>query len=162
MVEILSLGGDYDHLGIEPGFSCLYVFKQDSTWIAGLVAFGRMRRIVARPGGRTDQPYQELSIKRTSARDMKLEWKDFPAVARWEWDAESNTHVIGFGCLDGWCEAGELGRRSGNRTGPDWHDGGIAGLSDSPVFKVKAGTTSSDFPRQRATGGNPEQARDPW
>jgi hypothetical protein len=48
MVEILSLGGDYDHLGIEPGFSCLYVFKQDSTWIAGLVAFGPTRRIVAR------------------------------------------------------------------------------------------------------------------
>jgi hypothetical protein len=68
---------------------------------------------------------------------MKLEWKDFPAVARWEWDAESNTHVIGFGCLDGWCEAGELGRDP--RTGPDLTGtmDGIAGLSDSPVLKVK-------------------------
>jgi hypothetical protein len=40
MVEILSLGGTYPQLGIEPGLSCLFVFKKNKDWHAKLVAFG--------------------------------------------------------------------------------------------------------------------------
>src|SRR4029450_13163065 len=62
---------------------------------------------------------------------------DFPAVARWDWDVKSNTQVIGFGCLSGWCEVGAMGHDP--QTAPDVTAtmSGIAGLSDSPVLKVK-------------------------
>ena len=65
------------------------------------------------------------------------QWQDYPPVARWEWDVGVNTQVIGFRCLDGWCEVGELGHDP--ETGPDLTGtmGGIAGLSGSPVLKVK-------------------------
>ncbi len=138
MVEILSLGGDYDHLGIESGFSCLYVLKPGNTWFAVLVNFGTIEEDCRSPKQvEALQNAHKLSIKRISANDMKLEWKDFPAVARWDWDERSNTQVIGFGCFDGWCEVGELGHEP--ETGPDLTAtmGSIAGLGDSPVLKVK-------------------------
>jgi len=68
---------------------------------------------------------------------MRVERQDIPVVARWEWDVRSNTQVIGFKCLDGWCEVGALGKVP--ETGPDLTGtmSGIAGLSGSPVLKVK-------------------------
>jgi hypothetical protein len=138
MVEILSLGGNYHQLELVPGFSCLFVFKQGNNWFAKLVAFGRIEGDCRSPRPlESIMAYPDLSIRRTSASYMNLEWKDFPAVARWDWDVKSNTQVIGFGCLSGWCEVGVMGHDP--QTAPDVSAtmSGIAGLSDSPVLKVK-------------------------
>jgi len=141
MVEILSIGGTYPQLKLEPGFNCLFVFKHCENWSARLVASGRKEEDCRSPRPPQElHSYPELSIKRTSAAFMKLAWKDFPAVARWDWDTNSNTQVIGFGCLDGWCEVGELGHDP--ETGPELTAmAGIAGLSsagsNSPVLRVK-------------------------
>jgi len=141
MVEILSIGGTYPQLKLEPGFNCLFVAKHGENWSARLVASRSKEEDCrsARPLASLSS-YPELSIKRTSAAFMKLAWKDFPAVARWDWDITSNTQVIGFGCLDGWCEVGELGHDP--QTGPELTAmAGIAGLSSavtiSPVLRVK-------------------------
>ena len=135
MVEILSLGGNYPQLRIEPGVNCLFVFKTNNEWRARLVAFGSVEQD-CHSAKTVNQvlSYHELSIKRTTPG---LTWNDYPAVARWEWDVGSNTQVIGFRCLDGWCEVGELGHQPD--TGPDLTGtmDGIAGLSGSPVLKVK-------------------------
>jgi hypothetical protein len=141
MVEILSIGGTYPQLKLEPGFNCLFVFKQGANWFAKLVASGpKEEECRSARSLESLLSYPELSIKRTSADFMKLEWKDFPAVARWDWDVRSTTQVIGFGCLDGWCEVGELGHDP--ETGPELTAmAGIAGLSSavalSPVLRVK-------------------------
>ena len=149
MVEILSLGGDYPQLALKPGFSCLYVFKQGDTWSARLVGSGLIEQPCDSPKSVSEVRGHELSIKRTSALDMNVQWQDIPAVARWEWDVASNTQVIGFACLDGWCEAGELGHQPD--TGPDLTGtmNGIAGLAGSPVLKVKGW---SDEQRLSSTG----------
>ena len=138
MVEILSLGGTYSKLALKPGFNCLFVFEQGKKWYARMVAFGPDERDCHSPKPVSALPsYHELSIKRTSALDMRVEWQDIPAVARWEWDVRRNAQVIGFKCLDGWCEVGELGPEP--ETGPDLTStmSGIAGLKGSPVLKVK-------------------------
>ena len=138
MVEILSLGGTYSKLALEPGLNCLFVFRRSNKWYAGMVAFVSEERDCHSPRQVSALPsYRELSIKRISALDLKVEWQDIPAVARWEWDVRRNTQVIGFKCLDGWCEVGELGYVPD--TGPDLTStmSGIAGLKGSPVLKVK-------------------------
>jgi hypothetical protein len=138
MVEILSIGGNYDQLEIEPGFSCLFVFKQGNDWFAKLVAFGRIEGDCRSPRPlESIMAYPDLSIRRTSASDMSLHWNDFPAVARWDWDVKGNTQVIGFGCLDGWCEVGELGHDPKTADDLSTTMSGIAALSGSPVLKVK-------------------------
>jgi hypothetical protein len=35
--------------------------------------------------------------------------KDYPDVARWDWDEDSLKQYIGFGCGAAWCEVGETG-----------------------------------------------------
>jgi hypothetical protein len=138
MVEILSLGGTSPQLELEPGFSCLFVFKQGNRWFAKLVAFGpKEDDCHSARSLESVMAYPALSIKRTSASDMGLKWKDFPAVARWDWDVKSNTQVIGFGCLDGWCEVGELGHDPRTTEDLSTTMTSIAGLSGSPVLKVK-------------------------
>jgi hypothetical protein len=135
MVEILSLGGTYPQLNIEPGSSCLFVFKKNNEWHARLASFGLVEQDChsARPINQL-LSFPELSIKRTTPGKT---WNDYPGVARWEWDVGSNTQVIGFRCLDGWCEVGELGHDP--ETGPDLTGtmDGIAGLAGKPVLLVK-------------------------
>ncbi len=135
MVEILSLGGTYPQLQLQDGFNCLFVYKEGDTWRARLVAFGSQEQDCHSPK-RLDlvQDYPELSIKRTTP---SMNRKDYPPVARWEWDVGSNTQVIGFMCLEGWCEVGELGHDP--ETGPDLTDkmNSIDALTGQPVLRIK-------------------------
>jgi hypothetical protein len=136
MVEILSLGGTYSKLRLDPGLSCLFVFKKkNNEWHAKMVAFGSDEQDChkVRPV-RAIASYPELSITRTG---LKLKWKELPGVARWEWDIKSNTQVIGFRCLEEWCEVGELGHPP--ETGPDLTSAmsGIPALAGKPVLRVK-------------------------
>ena len=157
--------GDYPQLKLDPGFNCLFVFKQGENWFARLVASGPKEEDCRSARSlEALRSYPELSIKRTSASFMKLAWKDFPAVARWDWDRKSNTQVIGFGCLDGWCEVGELGHDP--QTGPELTAmAGIAGLSSAVSISSVLGSRvveSSVSPRQNQVGGSPGEARGAW
>ena len=135
MVEILSLGGTYHQLRIEPGLNCLFVFKQSNEWRAKLVAFGSVERDCHSPMKVNDLTvYPDLSIRRTTPG---LTWTDYPAVARWEWDVKFNTQVIGFRCLDGWCEVGERGHDPETGPGLTGTMNGIPGLAGTPVLQVK-------------------------
>jgi hypothetical protein len=137
MVEILSIGGTYHQLSIRPGFSCLYIYRQPGNWGAKMASFGADEQDCHAPrpvSALSSLP--GLSIKRTSYPG--LTWNDYPGVARWDWDVVSNTQVIGFKCLDGWCEAGEDGHPV--NTGPPLATTGlrnIHALANSPVLKVK-------------------------
>ena len=133
MVEILSLGGTYPQLALEPGFNCLFVFEQGNTWYARMVASGRREGPCHSP-----KPVSEiLSDHELSIKRVEFNPTDLPAVARWEWDVKSNTQVIGFRCLDGWCEAGERGHDPDTGPGLTSTMSGIAGLAGTPVLQVK-------------------------
>ena len=135
MVEILSLGGTYPKLELQPGFNCLFVYKEADTWRARLGVFGPKEQDCHSPKPQNEVlAYPALSIKRTTP---SMNRKDYPPVARWEWDVGSNTQVIGFMCLDGWCEVGESGHDP--ETGPDLTGtmSDMGDLSNSPVLKVK-------------------------
>ena len=136
MVEIMSMGGTYEQLSLRPGFNCLFVGKERDRWFARLVRFGPKERDCHTPlpvSHLLGSP--QLTIRRTSYPG--LGWKDYPGVARWDWDVDNNTQVIGFKCLDGWCEVGQWDHPI--NTGPDLSAtmGGAAGLSGSPVLKVR-------------------------
>jgi hypothetical protein len=134
MVEILSLGGTYPQLELNPGLSCLFVFKENNNWYGRMMPFGEHEQDCHSPRPRSEvESFPALSIRRTN---LHLKSEDYPAVARWEWDVRFQTQVIGFRCLDEWCEVG----KNTPETGPDLTAtmGDIAGLpGDSPVLKVK-------------------------
>ena len=58
-------------------------------------------------------------------------------MARWDWDVRNNTQVIGFKCLNGWCEVGQWNRPI--NTGPDLSAtmSGVAGLAGTPQVKIR-------------------------
>jgi hypothetical protein len=135
VVEILSLGGTYPQLALQPGLNCLFVFKENDKWRARMAAFGTTERDCHKAREVSEiVSFPELSIRRT---DLKLNWDDYPGVARWEWDVKSNTQVIGFRCLDEWCEVGV--DRHTPETGPDLTStmGDIPDLAGKPVLQVK-------------------------
>jgi hypothetical protein len=138
IVEVLSLGGRYQPLSIFPGFSCLFVSLDSGKWVGRLVYFGAVEGDChePRPVDELDTvPHAKLSITRTTY--PTLDWSQYPAVARWDWDVESNTQVIGFKCHKGWCEAGRPGKSP--NTGPNLSVAlrGVPGLAGSPVLQVK-------------------------
>lgn len=142
MVEVLSLGGTYDRLGLHPGFSCLFVFKGPSALAAVLLPFGAEEQDCHQPrsvAAVQAAPHATLEVTRFSYDD--LQWGDYPAVARWEWDVKSNTQVIGFKCIDGWCEAGTPGHAP--NTGPHLAASGwssvpaLSGVPGPSVLRIK-------------------------
>jgi len=136
MAEVLSIGGTYEFLGIRPGLSCLFVYRVGDAWRASLVAFGSVERDCHKPvpiASWASLHHTDLAVTRTSYHDLR--WSDYPAAARWEWDVKTNKQVIGFKCLDGWCEAGE----HPPDTGPDLTArlSLVSGLAGSPVLRIK-------------------------
>jgi len=136
MAEVLSFGGTYEFLGIRAGLNCLFVYRTGATWRASLVPFGLDERNCHEPiavASLDAVAHLDLAVKRTSYPD--LHWLDYPAAARWEWDINTNEQVIGFKCLDGWCEAG----KRPPETGPDLTArlSSVAALSGSPVLRIK-------------------------
>lgn len=143
---IYSHGGTYDALGIKPGFNCLFLFRKfnDARWSAKMVPWG----------GSTDpncgdRRYDPLStgtlLVVNSGTSPSFGPKDYPPVARWDWDATHQQHYIGIACGPAWCEVGKADFQSSvayNLPEPAWDK--LAGRAADPlaaashrVYKVK-------------------------
>ncbi|HET9293481.1 MAG TPA: hypothetical protein VFO06_04240 [Gemmatimonadales bacterium] len=98
----------YQPLGLEPGFSCLYI------WHEGGVQRHWSARIV--PLGPSPSPCQEardpgalaggtLTVQ-TAELPPDVGPADIPWVARFDWDSVQQEQYIGIRCGDQWCEIG--------------------------------------------------------
>lgn len=101
--------GAYPALGIEPERNCLYVWRyfeqgppQVETWTAKMVPKGLATSCPDVTVGRLDSG-TVLRVKRTQVAGF-TSVRDYPPVARWDWDATNNLQYIGIGCGDAWCE----------------------------------------------------------
>jgi hypothetical protein len=106
---ILNLSKEaYARLDIQPGFSCLYVWRTrtDSVrWNARIRWVRNRHTMCLDPIDPTTLQAGRLDVHRDSAPEFSQPG-DYPAVARWEWDAVNGQHYIGIKCGHGWCQVG--------------------------------------------------------
>lgn len=106
--EILSYGGRYTTLGIEPDFNCLYLWRELASWKARMVPIGTHEQSCDRP---LSDPARasgtELEVRPYS--DDKASSEDYPEAARWDWDSVHLKQYIGLRCGASWCEVGAKG-----------------------------------------------------
>jgi hypothetical protein len=104
---IYSHGGKYTPLSIEPGFNCLLFHRRMNSdqWQATMVPLGGSsdpdclkHRYDPLANGK------DLKVKRLADPSFKV--KDYPGVARWDWDPRSSQQYIGITCGTAWCEVG--------------------------------------------------------
>jgi hypothetical protein len=150
--EILSLGGTYEPLGIRPGFNCLYVYADTSA----IAEDGEpIMRAKMHPVGSQEQECgnaanaaalsgKELSVRKDAPPEFRFE--DYPAVARWDWDATNRKQYIGIKCGAAWCEVGD----SGFVPSPV-HDLPDASLRQRRVHRIK-GWYDEQLLAERVTG----------
>jgi hypothetical protein len=143
---IYSHGGTYSQLGIEPGFNCLFLYRDlnGDHWGAKMVPWGGSsdpdcsdRRYAPSSSG------TELKVNRIV--EASFGDKDYPGVARWDWDPRSGQQYIGITCGTAWCEVGNASGFESSGTlsisALSWQP--LAGLvapstlASSKVFKVK-------------------------
>jgi hypothetical protein len=90
----------YTPLGLSPGFSCLYLFRQGEEWSGGMLPNG--------PSGSCPMVLPNLAgtkllyVNRTPWSSPE----EVPPAARWQWDAAHAQQLIGVRCGAGWCEIG--------------------------------------------------------
>ena len=166
---IYSHGGTYDALGIKPGFNCLFLFRDPLTAV--------LSAKMVPSGGSTDpncgdQTYKPLStgtlLTVNSSTGSSLDAKDYPPVARWDWDATNHQHYIGIACGQAWCEVGKAGFQSSvayNLPQPSWHQlagkmPNLATASSSRVYKVKGWYDAQPL-ATRPTGASPSSLPSP-
>jgi hypothetical protein len=109
--EIYSWGGTYAPLGIEPGFNCLYMFKESGRLRARMIPVAsrdsacvqRITNPIAVTEGKELVVLSDPSNPMDGAAD-----RDFPSVARWDWDAQNMKQYIGIKCdVANWCAVGD-------------------------------------------------------
>jgi len=98
----------YDSLGIEPGFNCLLLWKEDT---------GPKARIS--PNEYDENVCSEVSedLGAASGKDLEVRYAPVqpggptvvPPVARWDWDRNKQLQFIGIKCGNEWCEIGPKG-----------------------------------------------------
>jgi hypothetical protein len=115
---IVSYGGTYDSLHIEPGYNCLYLWRRGTAWKAWMVNNapgdrGCPKQLVIDP----NNPPHPLEVVARAAPEHPYD-PDYPAVARWEWDAGHAEHYIGIKCGAAWCEVSDDGTASAAPTLP--------------------------------------------
>lgn len=104
---ILSYGGTYASLGIGNGFNCLYLWGPPD-WKAVMIPQYdnpdcRYRRSVD-PLPTTVIPLSVRAIQPASVPPFRD--REYPPVARWDWDSLSRLQFIGIRCGLAWCEVG--------------------------------------------------------
>jgi hypothetical protein len=101
-------GGAYDPLGINPGFSCLYLSHDGSrprNWKAALVSLGGKHAPCDRALPPEAVGGQTLQVRPMPPQQGVLP-DSIPPVARWDWDFERHQQYIGIRCGGQWCEIG--------------------------------------------------------
>lgn len=108
VAEIYSYDGDYSQLGIKQGFNCLDLRRVNGAWSARIRAMGPTQpdcTAVHPRDGATVLPVHENPMPHATDAD-------YPAVARWDWDAgdpanpASAHQYIGIKCGTSWCDVG--------------------------------------------------------
>ncbi len=133
VATIYSYGGQYDPLGIKPGFNCLFLYWNGKQWGAKLVPWGGVddpncadRRFNPYTSGKV---LQVLTINGPPFVDA-----DYPAIARWDWDPVHHEQYIGIKCGPAWCEVGNSGfKSSGPYAGPTLTFKTISGVFPTPI-----------------------------
>jgi len=102
--------GKYPALGIISTYSCLYLFRKDSspgsTWRAIIAKVAGPQfdcRTQVNPDTMPDR--KELDLIRTQVPGFG--YQDYPPVARWDWDGEHRKQYIAIRCGDAMCQVGE-------------------------------------------------------
>jgi hypothetical protein len=103
--------GDYQPLHIRRGFNCLYVHRAPGR--EGLMTW----KAYMRPHTGDDLPNcsapvplsqiaQQEELRVVAYQVPGLAASDYPASARWDWDAASAEQYIGIRCGSAWCQIG--------------------------------------------------------
>jgi hypothetical protein len=142
VATIYSYGGDYPPLGIKPGFNCLFLYVQlnladtlNDTSVVTPTRGPMQARMV--PWGETDPdcgalrpPIQGPERRLDAGKDLVLRDvnmsayttaftpRDYPSVARWDYDSAHQEHYISMSCGDTWCEVGDSGFTSSTDIAP--------------------------------------------
>jgi hypothetical protein len=112
--EIYTTEGTYDALGINPGFSCLYLANKNDWKDGYMLSTGwDEKKCVDVMDLGASPPAGTTMLKVRRIKYGALADADYPAVARWEVDAAGN-YLIGIKCGDAWCQVG--GTESGLAT----------------------------------------------
>ncbi len=99
---------DYDPLGIERGFNCLYVFLPDHfDWHALMVPTGEVEQDCSEVVLNPEELQGQRLVVGTTGEGHNFTHDDFPKVARWDWDSIRTQQYIGLKCGATWCEVGE-------------------------------------------------------
>ncbi len=107
IVHNFEATASYELLGLQPGFSCLYLWN-DGTWHARMVPLGRLPVPCLEPmdpRSRTLAAGKELHVRPVPLR-TGMTASDVPPVARWDWDDKHGWQYIGIRCGKEWCEVG--------------------------------------------------------
>ncbi len=131
---IFNYGASYAPLGIEPGFSCLYLWNPMS-WRAKLVSFGFSEPDCLKPIDPGQVEGMELEVWPVEVDPFGE--GDYPPVARWDWDSTKGRQYIGIKCGKAWCEIGGPGtkRIPAYRAPPELAFDGVSS-SDPAVDRV--------------------------
>lgn len=137
---ILSYGGYYPWLGIRNGFNCLYLWNPPD-WKAAMIPQSdnpdcRYRRTVE-PLPPEAVPLTVQAIAPVAAPPFRD--REYPPVARWDWDQTSRQQFIGIRCGMAWCE---VGRSSAASTAGAWPDYPPPDLPFEPIPGLVASTAS--------------------
>ncbi|MGH7585454.1 MAG: hypothetical protein ACREMH_04335 [Gemmatimonadales bacterium] len=101
--EIVNFDHYYRPLGLEVGFSCLYLWPEGQSWHARLFPAGGTPDLCTRVLGDWN-PADGHPLRVERSREERLENADYPPVARWDWDPQGNHNFVSIRCGDAWCE----------------------------------------------------------
>ncbi len=167
VATIYSYGESYAALGIRPGFNCLFLHRdtaQGSPVEARMVPWGEtdpdcgaVRPADEGPDDRLNTGKDlDLQPATTSTFAMAFTSKDFPPVARWDFDSVNNEHYIGLTCGSRWCQIGDAGFQSSNAiTLP----AAFAAMAMPPVLKNRTSAIRGWYDEQRLASIGPEGAQ---
>ena len=105
---ILSYGGTYDYLGIKTGFSCLFLWDPPQ-WKAVMIYQYDNPDCRSRPSMNPPPTYaKQLSVHVLQPQTAPpFRDREYPPVARWDWDPNTSQQYIGIRCGLAWCEVGD-------------------------------------------------------
>jgi hypothetical protein len=106
MATIFSFDSAYAPLGIQRGFNCLYFFKvvngSEVGWEARVVPVATDQFACKRLLPKAGSSGTPLTV--SVVPEVKPGFDTPPPVARWDWDATTQTQYIGIRCGAAWCE----------------------------------------------------------
>lgn len=104
--ELYAWDGNYDALGIKQGWNCLYLFPSGgkAEYGALMVPVTNASACLAQAAADTLSARPDVKLLYVHTDTVRgLGVGDYPAVGRWEWDAQHRAAYIGLGCHDRWC-----------------------------------------------------------